>query len=60
MLNNFEDIKAYANIIENRLDDEDCTLDSVLQDNKNMLLSAQKHGVDYILIDNKYKADIDL
>ncbi len=58
--NNFEDIKAYANIIENRIDDEECTLDSVLQDNKNMLISAQKHGVDYILIDNKYKADIEL
>ncbi|MBO5937408.1 MAG: AAA family ATPase [Clostridia bacterium] len=58
--NNIEDIKVYANIIENRIDDEGCTLDSVLQDNKNMLISAQKHGVDYILIDNKYKADIEL
>ena len=57
--NNFENIKEYANVIENRKDDE-CTLESVLEDNKKMLISAQKYGVDYILIDNKYKADIEL
>ena len=29
----FDDIKQFANVIENRLDDEDCTLDNVLKDN---------------------------
>lgn len=58
--NNFADIKEYANVIENRIDDECCTLESVLEDNAKMLRLAQKHNADYILIDNKYKADIDL
>ena len=59
-VNNFEDIKAYANIIENRMDDEGCTLESLLEDNAEMLRLAQQYGADYILIDNRYKADIDL
>ena len=58
--NNFENIKEYANVIENRIGDESPTLESVLEDNKRMLISAQKYGVDYILIDGKYKADIEL
>ena len=31
--NHFAEIKKYANIIENRLDDSDCTLESVLNEN---------------------------
>lgn len=58
--NNFENIKEYANVIENRIDDESPTLESLLEDNRKMLISAQKYGVDYILIDGKYKADIEL
>ena len=56
----FSDIKKYANIVENRLDDEWCTMESVLADNKEMLDLAQKHNVDYILIDDKYEISIDL
>ena len=58
--NHFDDIKKYAGIIENRLDDEWCTLESVLTDNAQVLKLAQKHKVDYILIDDKYEVDIDL
>lgn len=58
--NNFENIKEYADVIENRQGDEAPTLESLLEDNRKMLISAQKYGVDYILIDNKYKADIEL
>ena len=56
----FSDIKKYANIVENRLDDEWCTMESVLADNAEMLDLAQKHNVDYILIDDKYEISIDL
>ena len=56
--NHFDDIKKYANVIENRLDDEWCTLDSVLEDNINILSLAKKHNQNYILIDNKYEIDI--
>ena len=56
----YDDIKKYADIIENRLDDEWCTLESVLTDNAHVLELAQKHKVNHILIDEKYEVDIDL
>jgi len=55
----FDDIKKYANVIENRLDDEDCTMESVLQDNKQILELARKRNVNYVLIDDKYEVNID-
>ena len=45
----FADIKKYVNVVENRLDDKWCTLESVLEDN-----------VHYVLIDDKYEIIIDL
>lgn len=58
--NHFSDIKKYANVIEDRLDDEWCTIESVLEDNAKILNLAQEHEVNYILIDDKYQIDIDL
>lgn len=58
--NHFDDIKKYASIIENRLDDEYCTLESVLTDNAHVLELAQKHKVNHILIDDEYEVDVDL
>lgn len=58
--NHFADIKSYANIIESRLDDDYCTLESVIEDNRQVLELAIGHGVNYILIDDEYKIDIDL
>ena len=60
ILNHFEDIKSYANVIENRLDDEYCTIEKVIKDNENMLNLAKKHNVNYILINNKYEVDINI
>lgn len=57
--NHFDDIKKYANVIENRLDD-DCTLERVLEDNAQVLELAQKYNVNYVLIDDEYKIEIDL
>ena len=56
----FSDIKKYANAIENRLDDEWCELENVLKANAKVLDLAQKHNVNYILIGEQYKIDIDL
>ena len=53
--NHFEDIKKYANVIENRLDDEWCTMETVLKDNAEVLSLAQKHNVNYILIEDEYE-----
>ena len=58
--NHFADIKKYANAIENRLDDEWCTLESVLADNAEMLSLAQTYHVNYILIEDEYEINIDL
>ncbi len=54
----FADIKKYANVIENRLDD-DCTLQSVLEDNARVLALAQQHELNYVLIDDEYRVDVD-
>lgn len=56
----FSDIKEYANIVENRIDDGSCTMESVLADNAEVLELAQKHNVNYILIEDKYEINIDL
>lgn len=56
----FADIKGYANTIENRLDDEWCTIESVLEENARFLRLAQKHFVNYILIDETYETEIEL
>ena len=55
--NHFEDIKAYANVIEARIDD-DCTIESVLAENAQILALAQKHNANYILIEDKYEINI--
>jgi 2-phosphoglycerate kinase len=56
--NHFADIRKYASVIENRIDDEWCTLESVLKDNSENLKLAQIHNVNYILIDDKYEIDL--
>ena len=56
--NHFDDIKKYASVIENRLDDASCTIDSVLEDNSRILELARNHNVNYVFIDDEYKIDI--
>ena len=58
--NHFNNIKKYANAIENRLDDEWCTMEGVLADNAEVLGLAKRHNSNYILIDDQYEIKIDL
>lgn len=58
--NHFDNVKNYANVIENRLDDSWCTIESTLEDNAAVLKEAKAHGVNYILIEDEYKLDIEL
>ena len=51
--NHFAEIKEYANIVENRLED-DCTIEGLIEDNRQVLELAQKHNLNYIFIDDKY------
>ena len=57
--NHFDDIKKFASVIEKRIDD-DCSIDGLLQDNSQVLNLCNKHNVNYVLIDDEYKIDIDL
>ena len=57
--NHFADIRKYACVIEKRLEDGDCTLESVLRENAQVLESAQKWNANYFLIDGEYKIDAD-
>lgn len=50
----FKDIKEYANVVESRLDDSYCTIQSVIADNASFFDKAKKFGVNYILIDDEY------
>lgn len=56
----FDDIKNYANAVEERLDDEGCTMESVLADNQKTLSMAQKNHLNYVLIEDEYDVNIDL
>ena len=55
----FDDIKNYACVIEERLDDTDCTMESVLEDNAEMLRLAKEYGVNYVLIEDQYTIEIE-
>lgn len=56
----YADIKKYAGVIEKRLDDSDCTIETLVRDNKAALKKCQLYGADYCLIDGDYCADIHL
>lgn len=53
----FDDIRKYANVIENRLCD-DPTLEQVIADNARMHNGALEHGLNVLLIDDKYEIEI--
>lgn len=56
----FNDIKQYASVIEERGNDDDCTLESVLKDNARILELAQQNKSNFILVDHDYKIEVDL
>ena len=58
--NNFDNIKKYANTVESRIEDEWCTMESVLEENARFFKSAKKHNANIIFIDDSYEIDIDL
>ncbi len=56
--NHFADIKRYACVIEQRLDDADCAMDSVLADNAKVAALAKEYGVNCVWIDKSYEIDV--
>ncbi len=57
--NHFSDIKEYASIIEERLDD-DYTKDAALRDNAHSLEMCRRYNCNYILIDDRYDPETEL
>ena len=55
--NHFDDIIGYADVIEKRLDD-DCTKQSVLEDNAYFAEFAKARNVTCVLIDDSYEIDL--
>ena len=60
IMNHFSDIKKYASVVENRMDDEGCTIEAVLRDNAEILEQCQNYKVNYLLIDDEYQVDIEI
>ncbi|MGG5317410.1 adenylate kinase [Enterococcus sp. AZ072] len=55
----FDDIKQYANAIEQRLDDSALTKTSVLEENAYYLAMCQQHKCNFLLIDDSYQLEIE-
>ena len=55
---NFNDILEYANIIENRIDDQ-IDIEELIKENKWLLDKAQKNNIKYILIDDRYEINVE-
>ncbi|MBO5033892.1 MAG: adenylate kinase [Lachnospiraceae bacterium] len=60
IINHFNDIKKYASVVESRMDDEGCTIETVLKDNAEILKQCQIYKTDYLLIDDEYQIDLEL
>lgn len=56
----FDSIKKYANSIEYRMDDEGCTIESVLEDNVYFLQNAKKYNLNIVFIDDTYEINVEL
>lgn len=54
----FLEIKKYANIIEERVDDSNCILGSLIEENEYNLRMCKNYNCKYILIDDSYKINI--
>ncbi len=53
----YEEIQRYANVIERRLDDTQCSMDHLIRENAAVLAECRRHGTDYLLIDRSYPAE---
>lgn len=57
ILNNYDKIVEYANVIENRIDDSYCTKDLLIKENGQNLKLCKENNCRYILIDENYNID---
>ena len=57
---NFSDVKSFANVIEDRLDDSGLRAEQLIEENEYNLRMCKEYGVDYILIEDEYRVEIEL
>ena len=57
--NHFADIKKYASIIEDRMDDSGLNTEDLILENQRNLESCREYGCDYILIDKEYCLEVE-
>ena len=55
----FDEIKGHSNDIESRLDDEDCTIDSLKEDNRRYVEGFRRVGERVVLIDGDYERTLE-
>ena len=58
--NNYDNIKMYENIIENRKKQEDIKIDELIKENKYNLDMCRKYENEYVLIDDKYDINLEI
>ena len=56
----FDDIKSYASVIEQRIDDSDLSMEMLIEDNRKNLNLCKQCGCQYILVDDRYEIDFDI
>ena len=55
-----DQIRGYANVIETRKDDSDCTMERLLEENRANLEQCRRYGERYQLIDRAYPEELEL
>ena len=58
IINNFDNIIKYENVIEKRFADCDISIETLIKDNNYYLDNVKKYNLNYILIDDKYEINI--
>ena len=56
----FDDIKSYASVIEQRMDDSALSMEMLIEDNRKNLNLCKQCGCQYILVDDGYEIDFDI
>lgn len=54
----FSDVKKYASVVEERMDDSGCNAEELIRDNERNLQMCRKYDCNYILIGDAYQPDI--
>lgn len=56
----YPDIKKYADIIEKRVDDGWCTMEDLIEENRQFLERARSYNANFVLIDERYEISLPL